>query len=154
MSSSQKLTDFLAERAVEAEFVLLPSGASTVAQAAAALNVSPERIVKSLLFMVGEKPVLVIASGPSRVDTTRLAAYFEAPVVQVRLARPDEVRRITGFDVGSVPPLGHDPELCILIDPAVLQFDVVYAGGGAVDQLLRLSPGVILAETGADVVAL
>jgi prolyl-tRNA editing enzyme YbaK/EbsC (Cys-tRNA(Pro) deacylase) len=154
MKSPQELADFLVKRAIEAEFVTLPGGARTVSQAAAALNVPPEGIVKSLLFMVGEKPVLVIASGPTRVDTARLAAYFEVPENQVRLAGSDEVRRITGFDVGSVPPLGHEPGLCTLMDPAVLQFDVVYAGGGAHDQLLRLSPRVILEETEADVVEL
>jgi prolyl-tRNA editing enzyme YbaK/EbsC (Cys-tRNA(Pro) deacylase) len=154
MKSQRSLAEYLKEHAIEAEFVLLPGDTRTVVQAAAALETAPERIVKSLLFLAGEDPVLVIASGPGRIETARLAAYFGIPESDIRLAGNADVLRITGYEIGSVPPVGHDPGLCTLIDPAVLEFDEVYAGGGAHNRLLRLSPRAILMENHAHVIEL
>jgi len=154
MKSQRSLEEYLKEHAIEAEFVDLPSDTRTVVQAAAALDTAPERIVKSLLFLAGEEPVLVIACGPGRIETARLAVYFGIPEGEIRLAGDADVLRLTGYEIGSVPPVGHDPGLCTLIDPAVLEFDEVIAGGGAHNRLLRLSPHVILVENQAHVIEL
>ncbi|MFN2146763.1 MAG: YbaK/EbsC family protein [Anaerolineales bacterium] len=154
MKTTDSLADYMHGHRIEAEFLLLPSGTRTVAQAAAALEVAPEQIVKSLLFYVKSSPVLVIASGTGRVDTARLAAYFGLTSREVRLATAEEVLQITGFEIGSVPPIGHDPGLHTLLDPAVLAYDAVYAGGGAPDHLVRISPEIIVQDRRAQVVDL
>jgi prolyl-tRNA editing enzyme YbaK/EbsC (Cys-tRNA(Pro) deacylase) len=154
MKSPHDLDAYLQGRSLEAEFIVLPGGTRTVTQAAGALGVDAERIVKSLLFLAGGQPVLIIASGTGRVDTSRLADYLKIGRSEIYLASREDVLRITGYEVGAVPPVGHHPSLSTLLDPAVLKFDIVYAGGGAPDHLLRISPAVILQETRAHVVAL
>jgi prolyl-tRNA editing enzyme YbaK/EbsC (Cys-tRNA(Pro) deacylase) len=154
MKSPDDLEKFLQARGIEVVFIALPDGARTVTEAARALGVAAERIVKSLLFMVDGKPVLVIASGTGRVDTSRLADHFKVRRSEIRLADSEDVLRVTGYEVGAVPPVGHDCTLHTLIDPAVLRFDPVYAGGGAHDHLLQISPAVILQENQAHVVEL
>ena len=154
MRPPESLVKYLQEHRIEAEFLVLPSGTRTVEQAAAALDVAPERIVKSLLFIVQDKPVLVIASGTGRVDTTRLAAHFNSIPSEVRLADAEQVLQITGYEIGSVPPVGYDSGLYTLLDPSVLVFDEVYAGGGVHDRLLRLSPESIIQDCQARVLDL
>src|SRR6202171_6185819 len=41
---------------------------ATAVDAAAAIGTTVGRIVKSLVFMAGNRPIMVLASGPNRVD--------------------------------------------------------------------------------------
>ena len=106
----------------------------------------PKQIVKSLLFISEEGPVLVIVDGESRVDINKLAKIFG----KIRLATPEEVRRITGFEVGSVPPVGINVRT--LVDRRVLENRFVVGGGGRTDMLSRLDPRKIVEYQNAEVV--
>jgi len=151
MKSPQDLADYLQARSIAAEMIALPGDTRTVDQAAAALGVPAGRIVKSLLFLAEGQPVLAIACGSERIDTRRLARHLGVEQGSISLASSKQVQTLTGYAVGSVPPVGHAPEIRILVDPAVLGFETVYAGGGAPDRLLRLPPQAILQERGAQV---
>src|SRR3954447_20707763 len=72
-----------------------PEGTRTAQDAAAAIGCSVGQIVKSLVFVRGDVPVLVLCSGANTVDAGRLG-----------LAKADAelVRRATGFAIGGVPP--------------------------------------------------
>ena len=76
----------------------------TVPAAAAALGVATAQIIKSLLFMVRDQPVLVIASGETMVDRGILAARFGVGKKQIKLADAETVLRLTGYPAGGVPP--------------------------------------------------
>ena len=75
--------------------------------AAAALGVAPGQIIKSLLFLVRDEPVLVIASGDTLVDWAVLASRYGIGKKQVKLADAETVLRLIGYPVGGVPPFGH-----------------------------------------------
>src|SRR5205823_184841 len=82
-----------------------PEGTHTAADAAAALGTTVGRIVKSLVFMAGEMPILVLASGPNRVDLHKLAQLVGyQPITR---ANAEQVRRATGYAIGGVPPFGY-----------------------------------------------
>ncbi len=89
--------------------------------AAAALDVEVGQIVKSLVFLRDDEPVLVLCAGDRRVDAARLA-LVPAPA--------DRVRAVTGFSIGGVPPLGHDVELPTTIDESLRRFEIVWAAAG------------------------
>jgi len=151
------LEAFLRANGVAGEMVPVAEHTPTVEAAAQVMGVSVEQIVKSVLFLL-EAPgaeaqavlavlaVLVIANGLGRVDDKRVAAH-------TGVARAAEVLALTGYPVGAVPPLGHATRLRILIDPAVLAQPEVYAGGGAIDALLRIKPAEIVGVTGAEPLA-
>jgi prolyl-tRNA editing enzyme YbaK/EbsC (Cys-tRNA(Pro) deacylase) len=69
------------------------------------------------------------------------------------LADAPTVLDLTGFPVGTVPPFGHKTRLRTLIDAGVLAQSEVYAGGGAIDALLRIAPGEIVRAANAETVA-
>ena len=149
-SSGDALTRFITENAIAAEIVPMTVETPTVPAAAAALGVSPAQIIKSLLFLVPDQPVLVIASGETMVDRGALAARFGVGKKQIKLADAETVRRLTGYPAGGVPPFGHPAPLLTLLDHGVLAWDVVYGGGGDDRTLLRIAPGELARVTGAE----
>lgn len=149
MRTSKYLVDYMERNAIHGRVIPLSVHTPTVESAARAVGTSPEHIVKSLLFLVGGAPVLAIASGVERVDREAIAAHFNVDGSQVKLADAATVEAITGYAVGAVPPFGHAQQIPTLIDPQVTGQDAVYAGGGDVDALLRISPEEIARATHA-----
>ncbi|WP_073252654.1 YbaK/EbsC family protein [Cryptosporangium aurantiacum] len=127
---------------------LLPDAARTAAQAAEALGVTVGQIANSLVFDADGEPLLVLASGSHRVDTTMVAALVE--VSTVHRATPEFVRDVTGQAIGGVAPVGHPVRLRTLVDVALAAYDTVWAAGGiphavfptTYDELLRITGGV------------
>jgi prolyl-tRNA editing enzyme YbaK/EbsC (Cys-tRNA(Pro) deacylase) len=119
--TAARLAGRLSQRGLRIDVVTLSDSARTAALAAAALGVEVGQIVKSLVFLDGDKPVLVLCAGDRRVDADRLGL---AP------ASAERVRASTGFSIGGVPPLGHDTELATTIDESLRRFDVVWAAAG------------------------
>jgi prolyl-tRNA editing enzyme YbaK/EbsC (Cys-tRNA(Pro) deacylase) len=110
---------------------------ATAADAAAAIGTTVGRIVKSLVFMAGDQPVLVLTSGPNRVDTNKVSAALGEPIVR---ATADQVRQLTGFAIGGVPPIGHTQPLTTLVDRDLLQYDEVWAAAGTPNMVFSISP--------------
>jgi prolyl-tRNA editing enzyme YbaK/EbsC (Cys-tRNA(Pro) deacylase) len=143
------LARFITENAIAAEIVPVAVETPTVPAAAAALGVATGQIIKSLLFMVRDQPVLVIASGDRLVDRGVLAARFGVGKKQIKLADAETVLRLTGYPAGGVPPFGHPAPLSTLLDRAVLAWEAVYGGGGDDHTLLRVAPDELARVTGA-----
>lgn len=152
MLQTSDLQEYIRARGLAAEVVRPERPTPTVAAAAAAMGVGPERIIKSLLFMADGRPVLVIASGRGRVNRQRLARHLDLPRKHVRIASRQEVESITGYGVGGVPPFGHRAPIRTLLDDAVLEQAWVYGGGGASDVLLRVQPEEIAVDAQAEAV--
>ncbi|MER3397776.1 MAG: EbsC protein [Chloroflexota bacterium] len=151
----EELEAFLRERASRARLVRLESDTSTVEAAAEALGVPPARIIKSLVFIAGDGPILVIAGGPDRVDRRRLAELLGLPAGKVRLATPEEVLTATGYPVGGVPPVGHTRPIKVYVDRRVAEApSTVFGGGGAGGVLLEIEPAELIRLTGAEVIDL
>ena len=126
----------------------------TVEAAALALGVEPRRIVKSVLFAVQEQAVLTISGGDKLIERRVIASLYGVGRKRVKLAPPAVVLDFTGFEVGTVPPFGHRSPLRTLLDPRVLAFDEIFAGGGTHHALVRLNPQDIARITQAEVIDL
>jgi prolyl-tRNA editing enzyme YbaK/EbsC (Cys-tRNA(Pro) deacylase) len=144
MRSPADLERQLKDEGIEAGIVRLDTPVRTVAQAAAAMGVASDQIIKSLVFNAAGQPVLVIALGLGRVETSSLGQSLGLEPTLIELASPDEVLAATGYAVGTVPPLGLATKLDTLIDARIMQQQVVYGGGGSHQALLRLSPQQLL----------
>lgn len=123
----------------------------TAGEAAAALGVSAAAIVKSLVFIAGDAPVLVLVAGHHRVDLARLSQLLGQ---RVRRARGEEVKHATGFPPGVVPPCGHAQRLRTLCDAGLLAMPRVWAAGGAPGEVFAIQPQELVRATQAEVVSL
>jgi len=148
------LAAYIAAHGIAAEIVPMAVETPTVPAAAAALGVEPGQIIKSLLFLVRDRPVLVIASGETKVDRGVVAGRYGVGKKQVKLADAATVLQLTGYPAGGVPPFGHPQPLPTLLDRAVAKWNVVYGGGGDDHTLLRIAPGELARVTGAGWVTL
>ncbi len=121
---------------VDVEVRMLPGSARTAAEAAESIGVELGQIVKSLVFVRGEEPVVVLCAGDRRVDAERLG---------LTPASPDVVREATGYAIGGVPPFGHARAHETLIDESLQRFDVVWAAAGHPRAVFEISVGDLIA---------
>ena len=130
-----------------------PEGTRTAAEAAAAVGCDVGAIVKSLVFIADDAPVLALVSGANRVDMGRLAAAVGATVV--RKADADEARAATGYAIGGTPPFGHAGTgvAHVVCDPGLLDHAVVWAAAGGPTSVFPLPPADLVRAAGATVVA-
>lgn len=126
-----------------------PEGTKTAQDAARALGCDVGQIVKSLVFMADDHPVLALTSGANRVDTGRLGALAGASAV--RRATPEEARAATGFAVGGTPPFGHPTPVPTFFDRDLERHAEIWAAAGTPDAVFPTSPDELLRTTGAQV---
>jgi prolyl-tRNA editing enzyme YbaK/EbsC (Cys-tRNA(Pro) deacylase) len=112
--------------------------AHTAEQAAAAIGVEVGAIVKSLVFLRGEEPVMVLCSGANMVDAEALG---------LSRASASLVKEVTGQPIGGVAPYGHPHQLETLVDEDLLTYDEVWAGAGDPNRVFPIAPVELLRRT-------
>jgi len=145
--STQKVLDAACQRGLTIAVRHFPEGTRTAQEAAQAVGASLGQIAKSMVFMADGKPVLVLTSGPNRVDAAKVAQHLGAS--RVRRASADEVRAATGFAIGGVPPFGHTQRLPIFLDRDLLQFEAVWAAAGTANTVFSIEPKRLAEASGA-----
>ena len=115
-----------------------PEPTRTAAEAAAAVGVGLDRIVKSLVFVVDGEAVVTLMSGANRLDEAKLAAA--AGGHGCRRADPALVLEATGFGIGGVPPFGHRRALPVFVDEDLLDLDEVWAAAGSTRANFPITP--------------
>ncbi len=135
---------------LDAPITVFPTSTRTVAEAAATVGADEGQIVKSLVVVSDQGPILVLASGTNRLD---LALLGSALGRSLRMAAAEEVRAITGYSVGGVPPIGHSTTLPVYVDRDLLQYEVVHAAAGTPNAAFPITPSRLLEITGGVCVA-
>ncbi|MFW9788841.1 MAG: aminoacyl-tRNA deacylase [Candidatus Thorarchaeota archaeon] len=143
------LQNYIDANELEAEILNMRGRVHSVDAASKELGVPPERFIKTVVFLDGDRVVLAIVKGTDRVSSKRVGKALNTP--PPKLASPEEAFDLTGFAVGGTPPIAiKNAE--VLIDPKVMEMTEVIGGGGTDRHLLRIGPATILKETGAEVV--
>jgi prolyl-tRNA editing enzyme YbaK/EbsC (Cys-tRNA(Pro) deacylase) len=151
---TRELDEYMQANGIAGELLHLDVLTPTVEAAAQAVNCAPEQIIKSILFIIDEQPALAIACGTANIERRAIADLFGVGRKRVKLASPERVLEISGYEVGAMPPFGHATKLTTLMDRRVLEVNEAYAGGGADNALVRLNPQEILRATSARVLDL
>ena len=129
--------------------ICLEQTARTAQDAATALGCSVGAIVKSLLFSAGESFILCLVSGDKRCSLKTLKKILDEK--DVSMASPDDVKKITGYTIGGVSPVGHLSKVKIFVDTNLERFSTVFAAAGhpncvfkiQFNQLVKLTSGEI-----------
>jgi prolyl-tRNA editing enzyme YbaK/EbsC (Cys-tRNA(Pro) deacylase) len=135
--SLESVRAFFAEKAPDIDVIVSPQSSATVALAAEAYGVEPGRIAKTLSLRVGERVVLIVAAGTSRMDNKKVKALFG---VKPKMLGLDEVAEITGHEVGGVCPFGLKAPLPIYCDISLRAFDEVVPAAGSTHSAVRITP--------------
>lgn len=152
-NSARKVQKALDELGMHLQVIELPDSTRTAMEAAQAVGCEVGQIVKSLVFRTLEsgRPILVIASGPNRVDEKKVAERVGEPLGK---ANADFVRDQTGFVIGGVPPMGHTQTIETYIDADLLAYPQVWAAAGTPHAVFSLSPQELVRMTGGEVMQL
>lgn len=126
--SVQRVVDAAREFGLDIEIHHFPEGTKTAVDAARAIGCEVADIVKSLVFVVDDEPVVALVPGDRRLDTAALAAL--AGGKDVARAPLEIVRKATGYAAGGTPPLGHATRVAMFADEALRRSKVLWAAGG------------------------
>ena len=137
----EKLKQFIATHHIQAEHLSFERSCHSVAEAAETVGAEPENFVKNICMTDAQGSIIVaIVTGEDRASTSRVAKALG--VEQVRTMAPEEVTAKTGYPCGGTPSFGFAAQF--LVDPRVMEKDLVYTGGGSETSLIRLSPQIAL----------
>jgi prolyl-tRNA editing enzyme YbaK/EbsC (Cys-tRNA(Pro) deacylase) len=145
--SLESVRAFFAEKAPDVMVIESTMSSATVALAAEAYGVEPARIGKTLSLRVGDRVVLIVTSGTSRMDNKKVKAYFGGKPKMLGL---EEVAAITGHEVGGVCPFGLKTPLPVYCDVSLRAFDVVVPAAGSTHSAVRIAPSRMAELTNAE----
>jgi prolyl-tRNA editing enzyme YbaK/EbsC (Cys-tRNA(Pro) deacylase) len=145
--SLESVRAFFAEKAPDISVIVSEQSSATVTLAAVAYGVEPARIAKTLSLRVGERVVLIVTSGTSRMDNKKVKALFGGKPKMLGL---DEVAEITGHEVGGVCPFGLKTPLAIYCDVSMKAFDIVVPAAGSTHSAVRIAPERMAQLTSAE----
>ena len=151
--SVQMVQDALKALGFINEVMELQTTTRTSAEAAQAVGCRVEQIAKSIVFRgkQTDRPVLVIASGPNRINEKKIEALISEPIGK---ADANFVRQRTGFVIGGVPPVGHLEKIEIFIDEDLLKYDKIWAAAGTPNAVFKLTPSDLAQMTGGRIVSI
>jgi prolyl-tRNA editing enzyme YbaK/EbsC (Cys-tRNA(Pro) deacylase) len=135
--SLETVRAFFAQNAPDIAVMVSPVSSATVALAAEAYGVEPGRIAKTLSLRIGERIVLIVASGTARMDNKKVKARFGG---KPKMLGIEEVADITGHEVGGVCPFGLKAPLPIYCDISLQAFDEVVPAARSIHSAVRISP--------------
>ena len=110
------------------KIIILEASARTAMDAASSLGCEVGAIVKSLLFKTENSFTLCLISGDKKASLNKIKKILN--IKDACLASADEVKRVTGFTIGGVSPIGHINKIDILIDNSLKRFKFLFAAAG------------------------
>ena len=116
--------------------MVLEQSSATVKMAAEAIGCKERQIAKSLSFLLGDSPILIIAAGDVKVDNKKYKAVFQQ---KSKMIPVDLIEEYIGHDLGGVCPFAVKPNVTIYLDISLKENEVVYPAAGSGNSAVRLT---------------
>ena len=134
--SLERAKKYLKDKGFGDNIIELEDSSATVELAAQALGVEPGMIAKTMSFMQGDKPVLILMEGTAKIDNRKYKDTFH---VKAKMIPFDEVEGIVGHAPGGVCPFGINDGIEVYLDESLKRFDTVYPAAGNDHSAVRLT---------------
>ena len=118
--SLAKAKKYLEEKGYVDHIIELEDSSATVELAAQALGVEPGMIAKTLSFLIGDTPILILTEGTARIDNHKYKDTFHT-----------KAKMIPFDDVEAY--IGH------ALDESLRKFDIVYPAAGNDHSAVKLT---------------
>lgn len=143
--SIELVRPFLAKFGREQDIQEFTVSSATVELAAAALNVIPARIAKTMSFADGEGCLVVVTAGDTKIDNPKYKQTFG---FKAKMLSPDQALELTGHAVGGVCPFALPENVRIFLDESLRRFDTVYPAAGSSNSAIEVTPAQLEEYTG------
>lgn len=134
--SLEKVKVYLGKYGIEEKIQEFEVSSATVELAAKALHCEPQRIAKTLSFMLEGKAVLIVAAGDVKIDNSKYKARFGK---KAKMLLPDEVETLVGHAIGGVCPFGVNEGVKVYLDVSLKRFETVFPACGSSNSAIELT---------------
>jgi len=107
-------------------------------QAAEALGVGPDCVLKTLMVRLDGAPVRALVPSDRELSMKRLAASLGGK--RAEMMTPADAERLSGYKVGGISPFGQMLPSRAAVEEAVLALDAVFVNGGQRGLQVQLHP--------------
>ena len=132
----EKVKAFFASHGIEDRVLELDSSSATVELAAQALHCEPCRIAKTLSFLVGGAPILIVTAGDAKIDNSKYKKQFGT---KAKMLTPDEAVELVGHAVGGVCPFAVNEGVTVYLDESLKRFETVFPACGSSNSAIELT---------------
>lgn len=134
--SIERAREYLKQFGVEDRMQELPVSSATVALAAEALGCAPQRIAKTLSFMVEDAAILIVAAGDVKIDNSKYKKRFGA---KAKMLSPEQVTELIGHAIGGVCPFGVKDGVKVYLDESLKRFETVFPACGSGNSAIEMT---------------
>ena len=132
----EKVKAYFREHGMEERIQEFDVSSATVELAAKALHCEPQRIAKTLSFMLENGAVLIVAAGDAKIDNSKYKAKFGK---KAKMLSPDEVETLVGHAVGGVCPFAANEGVEVYLDVSLKRFGTVFPACGSSNSAIELT---------------
>ena len=131
-----KAKKYLQQYGLEDRIMEFDVSSATVEETANAINCKKEEIVKTLSFIVGDKPILIATAGDSKIDNRKFKEEFHTKAKMIPF---ENVEELTGHAVGGVCPFGINENVDVYLDNSLKRFKIIYPACGSSNSAVKLT---------------
>lgn len=128
--------DYLQRYGLEDRIMEFNVSSATVKEAAKAINCKEGEIVKTLSFIVKDKPILIAVAGDSKIDNSKFKTEFHTKAKMIPF---ENVEELIGHAVGGVCPFGINDNVDVYLDNSLRRFTIVYPACGSSNSAVKLT---------------
>lgn len=132
----EKVRKYMKQYDMEDKILEFEVSSATVQLAAEAVGCEPERIAKTLSFIVDEKPILIVAAGDAKIDNPKYKAMFHTKAKMIPAA---DVESLIGHAVGGVCPFAVNEGVTVYLDDSLKRFTTVFPACGSSNSAIELT---------------
>lgn len=132
----EKVRDYFRKYGIEDRIREFDVSSATVELAAEALDCAPQRIAKTLSFMLSDKVILIVTAGDAKVDNVKYKARFGKKAKMLSL---DQVEELVGHGVGGVCPFAVNDGVEVYLDESMKRFETVFPACGSSNSAIELT---------------
>lgn len=132
----EAVKEYLKQYGMEDRILEFQVSSATVELAAEALHTEGKRIAKSLTFLAGEQPVMIVTAGDAKIDNPKYKAQFGC---KAKMMTPEEVEALVGHTIGGVCPFGIREGVTVYLDVSLKRFTTVYPACGSSNSAIELT---------------
>lgn len=134
--SIEKVRAYFSQFGMENRILEFAVSSATVELAAVAVGCEPQRIAKTLSFMVDQKPILIVAAGDAKIDNPKYKAQF---LTKAKMLSHDQAAELIGHAVGGVCPFAVNDGVAVYLDESLKRFTTVFPACGSSNSAIELT---------------
>lgn len=132
----EKVKAYFKKYGMEERIMEFDVSSATVELAATALHCEPQRIAKTLSFVVDGHAVLIVAAGDAKIDNQKYKAQFGT---KAKMLSPEGAETIVGHAVGGVCPFAVNEGVDVYLDISLKRFETVFPACGSSNSAIKLT---------------